>query len=74
MRVVGDMALVMNNWTATTTLTKSPDARPTTDKGRYTGEFERRNGRWMVIAEHDSERTEYNDSAMVAGVLLASRD
>ena len=73
-RVVGDMALVTNDWIATTTLTQSQIAVPVTDSGRYTGVFEKRNGRWMVIAEHDSDKIQYDDKLMVAGVVRASRE
>ena len=74
LRVVGNMALVTNDWIATTTRNNLPNAEPTTDKGRYTGVFERRNGRWMVIAEHDSDLLQYDDKLMVAGVVRASHD
>ena len=73
-RVVGDMALVTNDWIATTTPTNSQMAEAATDSGRYTGVFEKRNGRWMVIAEHDSDKRGFDDALMVAGVLRASRD
>lgn len=74
LRVVGDMALVTNDWIATTTLTNSPNAEPVTDSGRYTGVFEKRNGRWKVIAEHDSDKIYYDDKLMVAAVVQASHD
>ncbi len=72
--VVGNMALITNDWIATTTLTNSPMAQATTDSGRYTGVFERRRGRWMVIAEHDSDKRSFDDAKMVAGVIRANRD
>ncbi|CAN5377877.1 hypothetical protein BH10ACI2_BH10ACI2_10030 [soil metagenome] len=71
--VVGNMALVTNDWISVTSPLDSTGATPTTDKGRYTGVFEKRNGRWMVIAEHDSERI-HDDKWMVAGVTKAGRD
>lgn len=71
--VVGDMALVTNDWIAQTTPIDSTNAEPTTDKGRYTGVFEKRNGRWMVIAEHDSEQP-HDDKLMVQQVLKAGRE
>jgi ketosteroid isomerase-like protein len=70
---VGDMVLVTHDWTTQTTQVDAPDAEPVTDKGRYTGVFEKRNGRWLVIAEHDSERI-YDDEWMVSGVRQASRE
>ncbi len=71
--VSGNMALVTNDWTAQTTPSDATDVEPTTDRGRYTGVLEKRNGRWMIIAEHDSERI-HDDKWMVAGVLKARRD
>lgn len=71
--VVGSMALVTNDWTAQTTPIGSANAEPTTDKGRYTGVFEKRKGRWMVVAEHDSEKI-HDDKWMVSGVLTAGRE
>lgn len=72
-RVVGKMAVVTNDWIAQTTPIDSTNAEPTTDKGRYTGVFEKRNGRWMVIAEHDSEQP-HDDKLMVRQVLKAGRE
>ncbi|MEO7363330.1 MAG: nuclear transport factor 2 family protein [Gemmatimonadaceae bacterium] len=72
-RVVGNMALVTNDWTSQTTSTESASAEPTTDKGRHTGVLEKRNGRWMVIAEHDSEQI-HDEKWMVSGVLRARRE
>src|SRR6185503_8693318 len=66
--VVGNMALVTNDWVSVTSPINAPDAEPATYKGRYTGVFEKRNGRWMVIAEHDSEQPP-DDKWMTAGVV-----
>ena len=73
-RVVGNMALVTNDWTSVTAPVDQPNAEPTTDNGRYTGVFEKRNGRWMVIAEHDSVRIVHDDRKMVADVVKAGRE
>ncbi len=71
--VVGNMALVTNNWISVTLPIDSANAEPTTYKGRYTGVFEKRNGRWMVIAEHDSEQPP-DDKLMTAGLEKAGRE
>lgn len=68
---VGNMALVTHDWTALTTHLDAKSAEPMTDKGRYTGVLEKRNGRWLVLAEHDSERL-FEDQWMVSGVVQAS--
>jgi len=73
-RIVGNMALVTNDWTSVTAPIEPPNIEPTTDRGVYTGVFEKRNGRWMVIAEHDSVRIIFDDKAMVAGVKKAGRE
>lgn len=70
---VGNMALVTHDWTAQTAPLDATTAEPTTDRGRYTRVFEKWNGRWLVIAEHDSERV-YDDEGMVPGVLRAARE
>ncbi len=71
--VVGNMALVTNDWISVMSPIDSPNTEPTTYKGRYTGVFEKRNGRWMVIAEHDSEQI-HDDKWMVTGVAKAGRE
>lgn len=71
--VVGDMALSTHDWIAQTAPLDATDAEPITDRGRYTGVFEKRNGRWMVVAEHDSEQI-YDDEWMVSRVLQVSRE
>lgn len=72
-RVVGDMALVRHDWISVTSPVDSTGVEPTTDKGRYTGVFEKREGRWMVIAEHDSELI-YDDKWMTSAVVKAGRE
>ena len=52
---VGNMAVVTNDYISQTTPIDAPNAEPSTYKGRHTGVFEKRNGRWMVIAEQDTE-------------------
>ena len=72
-RVVDDMAVVTNDYTSQTTPIDAPDAEPDTYKGRHTGVFEKRNGRWMVIAEQDTEQV-HDDKLMERQVTKAGRD
>jgi len=72
-RVVGDMAVVTNDYTSQTTPVEAPDADPETFRGRHTGVFEKRNGRWMVIAEQDTERPQDAD-VREQHVMRAARD
>lgn len=72
-RVVGNMALVTNDSIAETTSSETSGAESIIDKGRYTGVFEKRNGRWMVIAEHDSEQL-HDDEWIVSSVTKAGRE
>lgn len=54
-RVSGNMAFVTGNWSTTSTPAKNANAEPHKDTGRYTGIYEKRNGKWMLVAEHWSE-------------------
>ncbi|HMU34876.1 MAG TPA: nuclear transport factor 2 family protein [Pyrinomonadaceae bacterium] len=72
-RVVGSMALVTNDWIAVTLSIEETSPEPSTDKGRYTGVFEKRKGRWMVLAEHDSEQI-HDDEWIVSSVRKAGRE
>lgn len=71
--VVGNMAVVTNDYTAQTTPIDSPDAEPQITKGRHTKVIEKRNGRWMVIAEQDTEQAR-DDKLMQQQVLKAGRE
>jgi len=62
------MAVVTNDYTSQTTPIDEPD----TYTGRHTGVFEKRNGRWMVIAE-DTEEI-HDDKLMERQVAKAGRD
>jgi ketosteroid isomerase-like protein len=68
--VAGNMAVVTNDWTSQTAPIDAPADEAVTDRGRHTGVLEKRDGRWMVIAEHDSEQI-YSDEFMLAGVRRA---
>jgi ketosteroid isomerase-like protein len=72
-RAVGNMAVVTNDYTSQTTPIDAPDAEPATFTGRHTGVFEKRNGRWMVIAEQDTEQM-HDDKLMERQVTKAGRD
>ncbi|MGB5036365.1 MAG: nuclear transport factor 2 family protein [Blastocatellia bacterium] len=71
--VVNNMALVTNDWISVISANDSTNTAPTTYVGRHTGVFEKRNGCWMVIAEHDSEKP-YDDKWMVEGLAKAGRE
>ena len=71
-RVAGTMAVVTNDYASLSAPIDDPGAEPEPTRGRHTGVLERRNGHWMVIAEHDSEQV-FDDEWMVAGVLRAAR-
>jgi len=54
-RVVGTTALVTAGWTFTAAWPNIANAEPHTDRGRYTGYYEKRDGKWMLVTEHFSE-------------------
>ncbi len=54
-KVSGNMALVTGNWTFTSVPANDTNAEPHKDTGRYTGVYEKRNGKWLLVAEHSSE-------------------
>lgn len=54
-KVSGKMALVTGNWTSTIVPPGDVNADPHKDTGRYTGIYEKRGGKWLLIAEHFSE-------------------
>lgn len=55
-RVTGDVAVVTANWTSTTVGPDSNPYPPHNDSGRYTTVFEKRNGRWLIVADHVTEK------------------
>lgn len=54
-KVMDDVALVTASWTSTTIGPESNPFPPHNDSGRYTTVFEKRGGRWMVVADHVTE-------------------
>jgi ketosteroid isomerase-like protein len=53
-RIMGNTALVTADWTFTSQ-GAAPGAEPHLDRGRYTGVYEKRDEKWMLVAEHFSE-------------------
>ncbi|HZH34924.1 MAG TPA: nuclear transport factor 2 family protein [Pyrinomonadaceae bacterium] len=72
-RVSGNMALVTANWTSTTASTGIPNPEPHKDTGRYTGVYEKRGGKWLLIAEHFSE-AQHDRKLMEEQVLKMGRE
>ena len=70
--VNGNTALVTANWTTTVLPISDPNAEPHTDRGRYTSVYERRGGKWLVVAEHSSELN-HDPKLMEQQVLKAGR-
>jgi ketosteroid isomerase-like protein len=54
-KVSGNTAYVTGNWFWTGASLSDPNAEPHKDTGRYTGIYEKRGGKWMLVAEHWSE-------------------
>ena len=72
-KVMGNTALLTGAWIITESSISDKKAEPQTYKGRYTSVLEKRNGRWMYVAEHVSEAP--NDrKLMEQQVLKAGRE
>ena len=71
-RVNGDAALVTADWMTTVLPLGDPNAESHTDTGRYTGFYEKRDGKWLVVAEHISEKN-HDPKLMEQQVLKAGR-
>ncbi len=73
-QILGNTALITADWTFTSQATV-PDAIEHLDRGRYTGVYEKREGKWMLIAEHFSEaphdRKLMEQQVMKAGLQYA---
>lgn len=69
-RVMGDTAYVTSGWTS---VAQSMDngAEPHTDRGQYTGIYEKMDGKWMLVREVFTE-AQHDRKAMEAEVLKAS--
>jgi len=67
-RVNGSTAVVSGSWTWSAVPLSNPSGEPHVDNGRYTLILEKRGGRWMLVAEHQSEAA-HDKKAMEAQVL-----
>ncbi len=54
-KVSGNLAVVTGTWKSTTTSMEA-DAAPHNDRGHYTSVFEKRNGRWLLLSDHATEK------------------
>ncbi|MEO5983993.1 MAG: nuclear transport factor 2 family protein [Ferruginibacter sp.] len=72
-KVSGNMAVVTGKWLSTTQALDDPTAKLHNDVGRYTSVLEKRNGKWMMIAEHVSEKP-HTAAELEPGVRKASED
>lgn len=69
-KVNGKAALVTADWTTIALPVGDPNAEPHTDTGRYTGFYEKRGGRWLIVADHMSEKN-HDPKLMEQQVLKA---
>lgn len=67
-RVTGNTAIVSGSWMWSGTSLSNPQSEPHVDKGRYTLILEKRGGKWMLVAEHQSELP-HDKKAMEAEVI-----
>jgi ketosteroid isomerase-like protein len=54
-KVMGNTAILTGTWIGTMMPLNDAQAAEHTDRGRYTAFLEKRNGQWIVLAEHVSE-------------------
>jgi ketosteroid isomerase-like protein len=71
-RVAGDAAWVTARWIVAVVPVDEPTDDPHEDHGLYTGIYERRGGRWLLVGEHMSEAF-HDPVLMKRGVEAASR-
>jgi hypothetical protein len=72
-RLLGDSAVVTEDWTFRTLPADFPAAEPSIDRGISTMVLEKRGGYWQVVAEHESERPR-DRKLMEQQVLKAGRE
>ena len=53
-KIMGNTALITSDWTFKSVGTV-PGSEEHLDRGRYTGVYEKRDGKWLLVAEHFSE-------------------
>lgn len=71
LRLIGNTAIVSGVWTSSTVPMSDLQAEPHIDRGRYSMVLEKRNGDWVILAEHISEAP-HDKKLMEAAVLKAS--
>lgn len=72
-RRFGDVAIVTGNFRFVSEFkTAHPNDPPHVDEGRYTGVLQKRDGQWLVLMEHDSEKP-HDKAAMEKQVAALSR-
>lgn len=72
-KVIGNVAYITSNWTSITLPINDPKAEPHTDKGRYTGIYEKRDGKWMLVVEQFSE-AQHDRKLMEQQIIVASEN
>ncbi|MEP6924411.1 MAG: nuclear transport factor 2 family protein [Pyrinomonadaceae bacterium] len=72
MHISGNTAMVSGTYTSSIVPTDDLKSEPHIDTGRYTMVLEKRNGKWMVIAEHFSEAP-HDKKKMEAEVMKAGQ-
>ncbi|MEO6583676.1 MAG: nuclear transport factor 2 family protein, partial [Ferruginibacter sp.] len=72
-KISGNMAVVTGKWLSITQAIDDPSAEMHNDVGRYTSVLEKRNGRWMMIAEHVTEKP-HTPAELEPGLRKASDD
>ncbi len=70
-RVLGNAAYVTAGWTSVSQAL-GDGSEPHTDKGQYTGIYEKIGGKWMLVREAITE-AQHDRKAMEAGVVAASK-
>ena len=72
-KAFGDIAIVTGNFRFVSEFKSGhPNDPPHVDEGRYTGVFQKRDGRWYVLMEHDSEKP-HDKAAMEKQVAALGR-
>lgn len=54
-RTSGNMGFITGNWSSASVPANDTNAEPHKDTGRYTGIYEKRNGKWLVVSDQCSE-------------------
>jgi uncharacterized protein (TIGR02246 family) len=71
-KVSGNLAVVTGAW-KTTSSSMEADAVPRTEQGRYTVVYEKRDGRWLLVTDHATEKT-HTAEELEPGLRKASDD